>query len=518
MKAYIDILDANYIEVTFDERVYAYDMSKFFAHKLDLEQLKHNPKYRYGKWNGEIRYYNAKTGKIYLGLLSQVSKYLRDRMFDIVLTKRMDRYVQLFEEPDPDLSCYESVFQLRGYQKNTVIECLSMKRRLIQSPTSSGKTFMIYCIVEELKRRGIRSLILVPNKSLVSQMGGSCKKIGDFEEYGGNPDDYHLIYDGAEKYTDAPIVISTWQSLQSLLKDDPEYFEQFGCVIADEAHQATANVMVKLVEACIMAYYRFGFSGTYYKPKTDILTLNGLFGPKYIAITTREMIDAGYVPNLQIGVLGIRYTEKDRRFMKGSDYATEMEFIETHIHRNKIVVDIAMQLKGNTLCLFRKHEHGHLLKNIADNSNRFSKKVYMLTGNDSDEVRKEVINIMEKETNVLVFATYGIFSTGISVKNLNNVILGSDMLSFNKVAQSIGRALRKFAGKNDVFIYDIMDDISVKYAKSGRKLSAPYLNYAYQHGFERLDLYEMEEFEVHFKNLKLEYSYEEEVEYDSTRN
>ena len=56
---------------------------------------------------------------------------------------------------------------------------------------------------------------------------------------------------------------------------------------------------------------------------------------------------------------------------------------------------------------------------------------------------------MEKEKNVVLIATYGIFSTGINIKALNNILLISSSKSKIRVLQSIGRSLRLHENKKD---------------------------------------------------------------------
>jgi superfamily II DNA or RNA helicase len=502
MKAYMELQDANWLKVSFEHKECKYDMSKHFEHKLDNVYLVNSHKHKFGRWDGVVRFYNSRKEIIYVGLIRQVMSYLVKRSYDIEIGDKLKSY--LADEIDYDLSKYQSeAFGLRTYQRKAVAQCLKHKRRLIQSPTASGKSFIIYNTVSALRDAGIASLIIVPSITLVSQMEG------DFLDYGMEQSDIHTISEGADKYTDAPIVISTWQSLQGLIKsEDTSYFHRFGCVIADEAHGATSEMMIKIVTACENAYYRFGFSGTYYKPNTDLMTLVGLFGTKYVAITTREMIDAGYVPDLNIGIIILKYLEEDRRFLQGSAYTEEMDFIETHRNRNETVAKIVLSREGNTLCLFRKHKHGQFLKELAESNNTEGKPIYYLTGQNKNSERQEVIRILESNTNCLVFASYGIFSTGVSIKNLHNVVFGSDMKSYNKVAQSIGRALRKLAGKDDVTVYDIFDDLSIRMRKDGRgKLANPYENYAYQHGFDRVGLYEREEFDCQIKSILLKETY-----------
>ena len=100
---------------------------------------------------------------------------------------------------------------------------------MLVSPTASGKSLIIYALIRFynylLKDKKI--LILVPTTSLVEQM------YSDFIDYGWNDKYLHRIYQGHEKVTDKPIIISTWQSIYKL---DKKYFEdQFEDILFDES-------------------------------------------------------------------------------------------------------------------------------------------------------------------------------------------------------------------------------------------------------------------------------------------
>ena len=66
---------------------------------------------------------------------------------------------------------------------------------------------------------------------------------------------------------------------------------------------------------------------------------------------------------------------------------------------------------------------------------------------------------MEKSDNATIIASYGTFSTGINIENLDNIVFASPSKSKIRILQSIGRVLRK--GKTGkATVYDIADDLS----------------------------------------------------------
>ena len=87
-------------------------------------------------------------------------------------------------------------------------------------------------------------------------------------------------------------------------------------------------------------------------------------------------------------------------------------------------------------------------------------------------------------SNAIVVASLGTFSTGINIRNLHNIVFASPSKSQIRVLQSIGRGLRKSDDGRETTLYDISDDISWLKRK----------NFSLIHSFERLKIYNKEEF------------------------
>jgi len=113
------------------------------------------------------------------------------------------------------------------------------------------------------------------------------------------------------------------------------------------------------------------------------------------------------------------------------------------------------QLDHNVLLLVGKVEkEGDYLKDILGTN----KEVVFLSGRDSVETREMWRAEMKNRKDVALIATYGIFQQGINIPNLKYIILASPFKSKIRVLQSIGRALRKHADKeNGAYIFDLHD-------------------------------------------------------------
>ena len=338
-------------------------------------------------------------------------------------------------------------------------------------------------------------LIIVPTTSLVKQM------YGDFCEYADNDDDWfatencHEIMAGLYKYHNTKrVYISTWQSIYQQPK---VYFQQFGMVIGDEAHNFKAKSLTSILTKCTEARYRFGLTGTLDGTQTHKLVLEGLFGPHKNVTTSKALIDRGDLANISIDIILLKHKEEACKEVSKMKYQDEVDYIVTCDARNKFIKNLALAQKGNTLILFQFVEkHGEpLFRMISEAAEGLwgvgKRKVFFVSGKTPADIREEVRSITEKESNAILVCSYGTFSTGVNIINLHNIIFASPSKSQIRVLQSIGRGLRK--SNQDTTLYDITDDLHWKSKK----------NYTLNHSSERIKIYAKEKFKFKIHEVKL---------------
>jgi superfamily II DNA or RNA helicase len=463
------------------------ELSDYFTFEIpEAKYLKRNPRYRY--WDGSIRLYSPGSGELYAGLYNHLAQWCDEKQY-VISSVNNDWYGDITDSND--LISPEGVknfvdkisnIKARDYQYYTVYKALKYHRGLFLSPTGSGKSLMIYSIVRYYCASDKKILIVVPTTSLVEQI------VKDFSDYGWYADKYvHKIYSGREKDSDKPVVVTTWQSIYKFPK---RWFDDFDCVIGDEAHLFKSKSLTGIMEKCHNAKYRFGFTGTLDGTKTHKWVLEGLFGTCEKVTKTDDLIKKGYLSNLRIKILLCKH---EYQFFE--DYHSEMEYIVTNKKRNNLIKNLVNDLDGNTLVLFNFVEkHGEPLYELINNTVDNNRKVFFVHGSVDIDDREEVRRITEKEDNAIIIASYGTFSTGINIKRLHNIVFASPSKSRIRNLQSIGRVLRKGEGKQIATLYDIADDITTKTRQ----------NYTYKHLQERLKIYQEENFkyEVIKVNLK----------------
>jgi len=464
-----------YLKVETEPHIHQ-ELSDYFT--FEVPGAKFMPQYRSKHWNGKIHLYSNHTGEIYVGLLDKLVAWAKNCEYTVEF-KDNKFYGSPFEENEmislEGISDYMksiSRHEPRDYQVDAVYDALRYNRKLLISPTASGKSLMIYSIVRYFVEKEHNILLIVPTTSLVEQM------YKDFEDYGWNAEEYcHKIYSGKEKSTNKNVVITTWQSIYNLPRS---FFENFDVVIGDEAHQFKSKSLVGIMTKLDNTKYRFGFTGTLDGSQTHKWVLEGLFGPSYKVTQTKELIEKGYLSKLQIKVLLLKHNEH-----QFDEYEEEIQYLITHDKRNNFIKNLSLDLKGNTLILYSRVEtHGQPLYEMINSSATKDRKIFFVYGGVDAEEREKVREITEKENDSIIVASYGTFSTGINIKNLHNVIFASPSKSRVRNLQSIGRVLRKGENKNKAVLYDIADDITYKSKK----------NYTLNHLIERIKIYNEEKF------------------------
>ena len=486
-KMYISKVNEVYLNLKVDSGL-SRELADYFT--FEVPGAKFMPTFRNRLWDGKIRLYSQQTGKIYLGLLPYIKQFCLKNSIEYIIENGVEDVRNIIREDVRKFTkslrpqTKGKQLEIRDYQINAILHSLREHRCLIVSPTASGKSLIIYALVRyyNLLLQDKKILILVPTTSLVEQM------YSDFIDYGWSDKHIHRIYSGHERTTEKPVIVSTWQSLYKMPK---KYFNDFGCIIGDEAHLFKAKSLTNILTKLENCKYRHGFTGTLDGTQTHRLILEGLFGSVQKVISTKDLIDKKTLANLTIKCLVLKHPEENCKEVKGSSYADEINYLCTNTTRNNFIVKLCDSLSGNTLVLFQLVEkHGKIL---YDKMKDFNRKVFFVYGGTDTETRENIRAITENERDAIIVASYGTFSTGINIRNLHNIIFSSPSKSRIRVLQSIGRGLRTSSTKDSISVFDISDDLS----------HGSWSNFTYNHFQERINIYNEEEFNYQINKVKL---------------
>jgi superfamily II DNA or RNA helicase len=398
----VDKVNEVHLKVTTDPGV-RQEIMQYFSFRPNGYQFV--PSYKNKVWDGYIRLYNPMKPVLYIGLLDYLVKFCEDRGYQIKLAEQFD----LGEQVDGDYvvqlaKTLNTPFEPRDYQIEYVVNALNSGRSLSLSPTSSGKSFIIYLIQQHyMRQHQLRTLIIVPTVSLVYQLAS------DFVSYGCDPAFIHKILSGAEKNSKRPIVISTWQSI---VKMPADWFSQFGVVLGDEAHNFQAKSLTSIMEKMVDTPYRHGFTGTISsESKVHRMVLEGLFGSIKRFVTTKELMEEGSVADFKIKGIVLNHSlevtktfndamkevrnKNKNRAKKINPFNLEKEFLINLEKRNLFIRNLVWSLKDqNNLILFdRVEKHGKVLEPLLRKEGRVLHFIHGgVAGIERDRVRDVIEN------------------------------------------------------------------------------------------------------------------------------
>lgn len=317
-------LDSVNMKIDCDDSI-AKELNQFFT--FEVPNYQYTPAYKNKKWDGMIRLFNLYSRKLYIGLMDYLIQFAKDRNYTI--EQDFDNTVEL----DPDeveqfIASLNMKITPYDYQLDAIKHAIKNQRSLLLSPTGSGKSLIIYCLVRyclEQIQEDEKILIVVPTTGLVSQM------YNDFRDYAGKEwkveKNCHTIFSGQDKTTPKQVVISTWQSIYKM---PPEYFEQYKMVVGDECHLFKAKSLTSLMSKMVNAEFRIGTTGTLDGTQVHKLVIEGLFGRVQKVTTTKNLMEKEVLSNLSIDCLVLEYKPEEIEEIKRAKYIDELKWIVGH--------------------------------------------------------------------------------------------------------------------------------------------------------------------------------------------
>ena len=297
-----------------------------------------------------------------------------------------------------------------------------------------------------------RSIVIVPNKSLVTQTE---------KDYANMQLDVGVFY-GDRKEFGHKHTICTWQSLNILDKKDKAgestlslatFLDGVKTVIIDEVHQAKADVLKKLLTHHLKnSPIRWGLSGTVPKEQFEFQSILASIGPVVNQISAKELQDKGVLSKCHVNVVQLIDT------VAHAGYQEELKYLVTNKKRVEYIGKLLNNVKqsGNTLILVDRISAGEMLAELIPDST-------FISGSVKVKDRKETYDTIREGTNEVIIATYGVAAVGLNIPRIFNLVLIEPGKSFVRVIQSIGRGVRKAKDKDFVQIWDLTS--TCKFAK-----------------------------------------------------
>ena len=431
------------------------------ALKFEVPYARYMPQYKLGRWDGKVAFFGL-GGTGYVNHLDTITKVLHKQGIEIADIEDRRHTIDLsFDTITADYwgdktwpkghPAEGEKIRLRDYQVEVINNFLENPQSLQEVATGAGKT-IITATLSNLTETYGRSLVIVPNKSLVTQTEEDYINCG--LDVG--------VYFGDRKELGKTHTICTWQSLNILdkkFKDGSailslaEFLEDVSTIIIDEVHQAKAEVLKKLLTQNLRnAPIRWGLTGTIPKESFEFESIHASIGPVIGQVTAKELQDKGVLSNCHVNIIQMIDTVVHR------DYQSELKYLVTNDSRLEYMASVLNKIKGsgNTLILVDRISAGEKLQKLIPGSS-------FVKGDVKLKDRKEAYDEINEGTNHVVIATYGVAAVGINIPRIFNLVLIEPGKSFVRVIQSIGRGVRKAKDKDFVQIWDLTS--TCKFAK-----------------------------------------------------
>jgi len=433
------------------------------ALKFEVPYAKYMPQYKLGRWDGKVAFFGI-GGTGYVNHLDIIVDVLTKNNVQIVDIEDNRHPVKLDFKPITENYWKDQGVKwpkghpaegediiLRDYQVDAINKYLANPQALQEIATGAGKTITTATLSHLCEPYG-RSLVIVPNKSLVEQTEEDYINCG--LDVG--------VYFGDRKQLGKTHTICTWQSLNILdkkFKDGSavlslaEFLEGVSAIIVDEVHQAKAEVLKNLLTRNLRnAPIRWGLTGTVPKEKFEFEAIHASLGPVIGGITAKELQDKGVLSNCHVNIVQLMDTQAF------TDYQSELKYLVTNKDRIEYIAKLLNTVRqdGNTLILVDRISAGETLAELIPGAT-------FVSGAVKNKDRKETYDTIREGTNEVIIATYGVAAVGLNIPRIFNLVLLEPGKSFVRVIQSIGRGVRKAKDKDFVQIWDITS--TCKFAK-----------------------------------------------------
>ena len=423
------------------------------AFKYDVPYARYLPAVRLGRWDGKVAYFQL-GGSTYVNLLPEIVPILEKFNYDIDLDDQRD-YSTTFNFAQVNEHSYSHIvwptghplegqpMELRDYQVEIVNNFLANPQCLQEVATGAGKTIMTAALSDAVTPYG-RSIVIVPNKSLVTQTERDYINMG--LDVG--------VFFGDRKEFGRQHTICTWQSLNVLLKNTRndlaeitigEFIDGVVCVIVDEVHMAKADALKTLLTGVMSRIpIRWGLTGTIPKEKFESVSLLVSLGPVISKLSASELQSQGVLAQCHVNIVQLV------DHAEFTNYQSELKYLLEEPDRLKTIADLVRQVNetGNTLVLVDRIAAGQaLVDQLAD--------AVFVSGSTKAKDRQDEYDEVAAATGKIIVATYGVASVGINIPRIFNLVLIEPGKSFVRVIQSIGRGIRKAEDKDHVQIWDV---------------------------------------------------------------
>lgn len=391
-----------------------------------------------------IRYKLKKTEKRRIGI--------------ITLLKKAGHQVKIRDLRNTVPTSFNWTFphKLFDYQEEVIKDMLEHNGNgMFVVPTGGGKTGMLYRLAYELKQK---TLIICHTKELMKQ------HIGDITECLGILKKDIGQLGGGKKVIGKKITVGMPTTLRNGLDS---YKDEFGLVLLDELHLASAPVFNTVVDS-FSSKYKIACSATPYRKDQKHIMVFDSFGRIVTQIDEQRLIDNKRILPVKIRVVKTNayyepYDDPSSPYFK--QYHAYLDYIILNDFRNDLIIKYALREinKGETVVIISDRV-GHL-KMLYDKITAYGIDCGLVTDAGRKESKhkeigdnQEIFRKMKTGELKCIVGVPKILTEGINIPKLSRLLIATP--TGNNMGRSIQVAgrIRRMSGNKDALIYYFLDE------------------------------------------------------------
>ena len=403
-------------------------------------------------------------GKDHLSGYIQIPRGLQDELWENIKQADIDYEMEDERQQGRKINV-DFKGELRPEQDKALKELIRYDNGILHAATAFGKTVVSSAIIAQKK---INTLIILESSALIEQWKEALEKflninegLPAYETKTGRVRKRKSLIGTLQGAHDSMTGIIDIAMAGSLCKKGKYHkmMNEYGLVLIDECHHSASETIANVLKE-VKAKYVYGVTAT---PKRGdgLEKINYmLIGPIRYSYTAKEKAK-------EQGMQHLVYPRFTRTVPPRGVITDKMHPNEAYeiIHNNDVRDEQIIEDVKNCVAAGRTPV---VLSRYKDHSEKFYERlksyadhVFLMTGNNSKKEHRKILEQMhqvDKNESLILIATGSLVGEGFDFPRLDTLFMATPVSFRGVVEQYAGRLNRDYAGKENVIIYDYVDN------------------------------------------------------------
>ena len=403
-------------------------------------------------------------GKDHLSGYIQIPRGLQDELWENIKQADIDYEMEDERQQGRKINV-DFKGELRPEQDKALKELIRYDNGILHAATAFGKTVVSSAIIAQKK---INTLIILESSALIEQWKEALEKflninegLPTYETKTGRVRKRKSLIGTLQGAHDSMTGIIDIAMAGSLCKKGMYHkmMNEYGLVLIDECHHSASETIANVLKE-VKAKYVYGVTAT---PKRG----DGLEKINYMLIGSIRYSYTAKEKAKEQGIQHLVYPRFTRTVPPRGVITEKMHPNEAYeiIHNNdvrdeQIIEDVKnCVLAGRTpVVLSRYKDHS---EKLYERLKSYADYVFLMTGNNSKKEHRKILEQMRQVNNdesMILVATGSLVGEGFDFPRLDTLFMATPVSFRGVVEQYAGRLNRDYAGKENVIIYDYVDN------------------------------------------------------------